>query len=272
MPSLELLGSALGVGLAAGIRLYATVLLLGLAIRFNLFQLSPEFAALHVLGSLPVLILAGVGTLAEFFADKVAWVDSAWDAVHTFIRPAGAAVIGGLAIGHADPLLATCVALLCGGVALTGHAAKASTRLAANHVPEPFSNVVLSLIEDAVVPVGLWISLAHPLIALGLVAAFVAVFLWLAPRVYRSCRLEIRAVRGLLSSWFGAPLQAIDLQPQPNTGAPVLRMLDLLRPRLQPVPKDYVRFILADMPGAWPTACVECALDQRPHQFNRRRG
>ena len=166
MDNLGLLGSALGLGFLAGIRLYATVLALGLAIRFHLLHLRPGLQGLEVLADWRVLAIAGAAFLAEFFADKIPYVDSVWDAVHTFIRPAGAAVLAATALGGVDPVLRTCLAILIGGVALTSHSGKAATRVMINHSPEPFSNIALSFAEDAAVPAGVWLATAHPAITL----------------------------------------------------------------------------------------------------------
>jgi hypothetical protein len=180
MDVLQMLGSTLGLGLLAGIRLYATVFALGLIVRFHWINMPAGF---DVLGHTWVLITAGVACLAEFLADKIPWVDTAWDSVHTFIRPIGAALLGTAAFSEADPALKTVIALLCGGIAFTGHSSKAATRFAVNHSPEPFSNWGLSLMEDAVVPVGIWIAVAHPIVSLGIVAVFLVVFVWLSRKI-----------------------------------------------------------------------------------------
>jgi hypothetical protein len=161
-----ILGSALGLGFLAGIRLYATVLAVGLAIRFGLLHVRSGMAGLETLADWRVLTLASVGFLAEFFADKIPWVDSAWDAIHTFIRPLGAAIIAATALGDIDPKVRVFAVLLTAGAALTSHSGKAATRAIVNHSPEPVSNIALSLAEDAVVPVGVWVATAHPLVAL----------------------------------------------------------------------------------------------------------
>ncbi len=190
MDTIQLLGSTLGLGFLAGIRLYATVLLLGLAIRFNVFHLSAQMSHLAILADTRVLIAAGIAAALEFFSDKVPWIDSIWDSVHTFIRPVGAAVLGATALGSTDPVLKFIVVLLCGGVALTGHSSKAATRLVANHSPEPFTNIGLSLFEDLLIPAGIWIAVKYPIVALAFVAIFLAVFAWLAPKIFRVLRRQ----------------------------------------------------------------------------------
>src|SRR5678815_2269483 len=158
MEVLNLLGSTMGLGLVSGLNLYATVLTVGLGIRLGLITLNPEMARLEVLASPYVLIAAGILFVIEFFADKIPWVDSIWDAIHTFIRPLGAAVVAATAIGAVNAETAI-IAALCAGISLSGHSAKAGTRLLANHSPEPFSNIALSLIEDVLVVAGSWLAL-----------------------------------------------------------------------------------------------------------------
>ncbi len=195
MNSIGLLGSVLGLGFLAGIRLYATVLVVGLALHFHILQLKPGMEGLQVLADWRVLIVAGVAFLAEFFADKIPYLDSAWDAVHTFIRPVGAAVLAASALVDMDPALRTCAAILAGGVALTSHSGKAATRALVNHSPEPFSNVALSFLEDAIVPAGVWLATAHPLITLGVVLVLVvvtALFVRIAIQALRSTFAAIR--------------------------------------------------------------------------------
>jgi hypothetical protein len=185
MKTLSLLGAVTGVALFAGIRLYATVLTVGLCLRYGLLTLPPELAPLGVLSHPYVLIAAGVCAAAEFLADKIPWVDSLWDAVHTFVRPAGAALIAFAAVGKLDPAAEVAVVLLCGAVAFSSHAAKSGARLAVNQSPEPFSNGGLSLVEDAVAVGGSDSAVAYPLVVLGVVAAFLLLFLLLARRILR---------------------------------------------------------------------------------------
>ena len=197
METLNLLGSTMGLGLVAGWNLYATVLTVGLGMRFGLITLSAEMSGLEVLASPYVLIAAGILFLVEFLADKIPWVDSIWDAVHTVIRPLGAAVVGATAIGAVNPETAL-IAALCAGVSLSGHSVKAGTRLLANHSPEPFSNVALSLIEDVLVVFGSWLALKYPAVMLTLVVVFLLAFAWFAPRVFRLLRVEFLATLALL--------------------------------------------------------------------------
>lgn len=193
METLELLGVALGLATLAGINLYLTVFVSGLAINQGWITLHPQYEQLTVLGHPAIIAVAGVLFALEFFADKVPWVDSIWDAVHTIIRPIGGAMLAITVLGDSHPVYDVIVGLLAGGMTLTTHGAKAGTRLLVNASPEPFSNVGVSLAEDATVLVGLGLVYKYPVAAL--IAALVAVgmILWLAPRM-------LRAVRTML--WF----------------------------------------------------------------------
>jgi len=171
MELLVTLGRTLGFSFAAGVNLYATVAILGLASRFHWVALPPQFAVFDnnwVIG-------AAIACYAiEFVADKVPWVDTAWDAVHTVIRPLGGAFIAVTTLGETSPGAQAAAALLGGGVAAASHVTKASARVAANTSPEPFSNWALSLFEDVFV-VGLGtVALAFPLIAFGVTAVLLA--------------------------------------------------------------------------------------------------
>ncbi|MBI4890170.1 MAG: DUF4126 domain-containing protein [Acidobacteria bacterium] len=184
MDALQLLATTLGLGFASGLRLYSTVLALGLALRFHWITLPASMKGLDVLAHPAVLIAAGVAFLVEFVSDKIPWVDSLWDALHTIIRPVGAALLAFAAFGQMDPLARALLTIACGSVALSAHAAKTATRLAVNHSPEPFSNLALSLAGDFAVPFLLWVVSAHPFLAVVLVAAFLVVFLWLARKIW----------------------------------------------------------------------------------------
>ncbi len=195
MNTIQLFGSTLGLGFAAGIRLYATVLFLGLAIRFHWYHLAPGQEHLRVLAEPLVLIVAGLAFLIEFVSDKIPWVDSFWDSFHTIIRPVGAVALGVASLGSTDPAIKVVLIILCGGVAFASHSSKAATRLAVNHSPEPFSNIALSLLEDALGPFTVWMAMKHPIVAAVLVLTFLAGFAWLSPKVFRLLRLELVALR-----------------------------------------------------------------------------
>ncbi len=188
MPEITTIGALSGLAFVSGMRLYSTVLALGLGLRSGLLELPPALSHLHVLATTPVLIIAALVYVAEFVADKVPWVDTLWDSVHTFIRPLGAAVLGFAAIGNVDPALKVGAFLLCGTIALSSHSAKAGTRLAVNHSPEPFSNIGLSLLEDGLVVTGVWLAITHPVTALVIVLILVAIILWFIPKLVRLIR------------------------------------------------------------------------------------
>ena len=139
------LGHALGFSLTAGVNLYATVALLGLASRFGWIDLPERFSAFD---NNLVIAVAVALYVVEFCADKIPWVDSIWDLIHTAIRPVGGALIAMSALGEAAPATEALMALLGGSVAAGAHLAKASTRAAVNASPEPVSNWVLSVAED----------------------------------------------------------------------------------------------------------------------------
>ena len=205
MDTMELLGSTLGLGFLAGLRLYATVLLIGLVVRFHWIALPDSFAHLYVLGNRWVLATAAAAATFEFLADKIPWVDSLWDSVHTFVRPVGAVLLGAMALGSEDPVTRTVIALLCGGVALTGHSTKAATRLFANHLPEPFTNLALSFAGDIFIPAAFWMLIKHREIALGAMALFVFLFAWFSPPIFRSIRVECIAIRSVFVKYFSLP-------------------------------------------------------------------
>lgn len=195
MTAPQIIGIAASLSLLAGWRLYAAVLAAGLAVRFGGFGLPGELAGLAVLGNWWVLGVATIGTLAEFFADKVAIIDSVWDAVHTVVRPIGGALLAFAVVSPDNPALSVVTLLLGGGAALAAHGAKAGTRAVINTSPEPFSNVVASVAEDGVTAAGLWLIFAHPQWAAALAMVLlvaVAGLLWLAARAIGSLRRRWR--------------------------------------------------------------------------------
>ena len=194
METIELIGSTMGLSFVVGIRLYATVLALGLAIRFDWLHLGTIGEPLRFLAHPAVLIAAGLAYLVEFFADKIPWVDSVWDSFHAFIRPIGAAVLASTVLGDMNPVLKLTLIILCGGVAFASHSSKAAARLVVNHSPEPFTNIGISFTEDAFAPFGVWLSISHPLVVLSLVLAFLGGFVWVMPKVFRSVRPRLVSV------------------------------------------------------------------------------
>jgi hypothetical protein len=182
MSPLETLGFALGTSFASGLNLYATIAAAGLFQRLGLIQL-PE--PLQVLSHPIVLGLAGTLFLIEFIADKIPYVDSAWDAVHTFIRPPAAALLAYSAFGAVPEEWKIGASLLAGGVALTSHGAKATTRAAANTSPEPVSNWALSILEDGLAVFLVWMAAEHPLLTAGIVLVLVIVAVLLIRKLWR---------------------------------------------------------------------------------------
>lgn len=175
MGAAELIAMAASFSLLAGWRLYAAVLVAGVAMRFDIIPLPEHLAALKMLGNPWVLAAAALGATAEFLADKIVWVDTVWDTVHTIVRPLGGALLALAIIDPADPSLQIVTLLLGGGSAPLAHGAKAGTRAAVNASPEPVSNVVMSSAEDVATTSALLIALANPWIALGLVGIFLAI-------------------------------------------------------------------------------------------------
>ena len=191
MERLNLLAVALGLAALAGVNLYLTVFATGLAIHFHWITLSSQYQSLEVLGNPWIISIAGVLYFLEFFADKVPWVDSIWDAVHTVIRPIGGALLAIQVLGRPGPAFTVIVALLAGGTSLIAHTAKAATRLASNTSPEPFSNIVLSVGEDAAVLGGLALVHFNPLLALIIFLAGIGAFFYFAPRILRAIKAKI---------------------------------------------------------------------------------
>jgi len=187
----EIIGIAASLSLLAGWRLYAAVLAAGLAVRFGGFGLPGELAGLAVLGNWWVLAVAAAGAIAEFLADKVAIIDSLWDAVHSLVRPVGGALLAFAVVSPDNAALGVVTVLLGGGAALAAHSAKAGSRAVINTSPEPVSNVVASVAEDGVTAAGLWLVFAHPDWAAALavvLAVATGLLLWLAMRVLGSLR------------------------------------------------------------------------------------
>ncbi len=185
----------LGVSWASGINLYAAMLMLGVAGATGNMELPP---GLEILQNPLVIGAAGLMYATEFIADKIPGVDSTWDALHTFIRiPAGAMLAMG-AVGDVGPGLDVAAAILGGGMSAASHATKAGTRLAVNASPEPFTNWGLSISEDIAVFAGLWAALNHPLIFIVLVVLFLALAIWLLPKIWRAVRFIFRKLGQLL--------------------------------------------------------------------------
>ncbi len=165
MGIVELLGLAASVSLLSGWRLYLTVFATGLAMQSGYVDLPENLKVLDALGSWWVIGIAGLGAVAEFFADKVAWLDSIWDGLHTLIRPLGGALLALAVVDSGDPTWQVIAFLLGGGAAFAGHATKATARAAVNTSPEPVSNVVVSAGEDVATVGILALVFANPVVA-----------------------------------------------------------------------------------------------------------
>ncbi|MDP9292564.1 MAG: DUF4126 domain-containing protein [Verrucomicrobiota bacterium] len=191
MDTLRLLSVALGLAALAGVNLYLTVFVTGLAIQQNWIHLAPQFYSLEILAHPAIIAISGALYFIEFLADKVPWVDSLWDAIHTVVRPIGGALLALRVLGKTDPSIDIIVALLAGGTSLLTHSAKAGTRLVANASPEPFSNIALSVAEDIAVLGGLALISFNPLLALLIVGLIVGVIAWFGPRIVRTLRTTL---------------------------------------------------------------------------------
>ena len=188
MTPVELIALAASTSLLAGWRLYLVTLITGLGMKFGWIALPEHLHALDVLANNWVLGIAAVGTFMEFFADKIAWVDSAWDAVHSFIRPLGGALLSLAIVDSADPAWQVGSFLLGGGAALVAHAGKAGARTLVNASPEPFSNVVVSTAEDVATGGLLALAIANPVAAAIIALGLVALSLWLVIAARRALR------------------------------------------------------------------------------------
>lgn len=177
MNGTELIGLAASISLMAGWRIYLCIFVTGLAMRMGWIALPHHLAALDALANPWVLGIAAFGLLAEFFVDKIAWLDSIWDALHTLARPVGGALLAMAIVDADDPAWQIASLLLGGSAALLGHGAKAGIRAAINASPEPFSNIAASSGEDFVTAVLLALAIAYPAIAIviAIVLATVAI-------------------------------------------------------------------------------------------------
>lgn len=194
MGVVELLGVAASVSLLSGWRIYLCVFATGLAMRTGWIDLPQHLSSLDVLANPWVLGIAGVGLVAEFLADKIAWLDSIWDGVHTLIRPVGGALLAMAIVDAQDPAWQVISFLLGGGAALLTHGAKAGTRAVVNTSPEPFSNVAVSTGEDVATTGLLYLALTNPVAAV-IIAIILAV----------GAVVALIMLRRLLRRFFGDP-------------------------------------------------------------------
>ncbi|HSS21282.1 MAG TPA: DUF4126 domain-containing protein [Pyrinomonadaceae bacterium] len=196
MNFISTLAISMGASWVAGINLYATVATLGLLGRFAHLKLPGE---LDVVTSWPVIVVALVLFVVEFVADKIQFVDSAWDLVHTFIRIPAGAILAATAFGDFDRRIQVIALLLGGGLALTSHGTKAATRALINTSPEPVSNIVVSLGEDVLAVVTMVLAMFLPFVVFFVIAAGLLVSFWILPRVLRFFRRVFQRIRGFFS-------------------------------------------------------------------------
>ena len=195
METVSLIAAALGVAWASGINLYAAILMLGLMGSMGSIDLPPE---LEILQNPAVLIAAAFMYCVEFFADKVPGVDTVWDAIHSFIRIPAGAMLAAATLAPISPE-AELIGLLLGGTLAAGtHFTKAGSRVVINTSPEPVSNWTASIGEDLIVIAGLWTALNYPILFIVLLIVFIALVIWLAPKVWRG----VKRVFGKIRSWF----------------------------------------------------------------------
>lgn len=186
MGIIEIIGIAGSVSLLSGWRLYLCIFATGLAMRLEALPVPEHLASLGVLENPWVMGIAAVGALAEFFADKVMWLDSAWDTVHTLVRPVGGALLALAIVDPSDPATQVIAFLLGGGASFLAHGGKASARAVVNTSPEPVSNVAVSTAEDVATVGLLWFAYEYPFAAAGVAAVLLVIvigLLWMAKRL-----------------------------------------------------------------------------------------
>ena len=200
----EILGVAGSISLLSGWRLYLTILATGVAMHFGWLPLPEHLQALQILANPWVMGVAAVGTLAEFLADKIAWVDSIWDSVHSIVRPLGGALLTLALVDSADPAWQVIAFILGGGGALISHSAKATTRAVVNISPEPYSNAAVSTGEDVATTGLLALVIAFPAVAI----VIALLLLIAAVLVIIALRKLLRSVRGGFKRALGDPADA----------------------------------------------------------------
>ncbi|WP_411290819.1 DUF4126 domain-containing protein [Sphingorhabdus sp.] len=188
MGVIEILGLAGSLSLLSGWRFYLTIFATGLAMHFNIVPLPENLQMLDVLANPWVLGISALGAVAEFFADKIAWLDSIWDGLHTIVRPVGGAMLALAVVDSSDPAWQVIAFLLGGGAAFASHATKASARAAVNTSPEPFSNVIVSTVEDVATGGLLVLAFANPVAALVISLILLGLAIWALWAGYRAFR------------------------------------------------------------------------------------
>jgi hypothetical protein len=181
-PIIKIIALTMGVAWASGINLYAAILVLGILGSSGNITLPPD---LMILTDPLIIAAAGVMYAIEFFADKIPGVDNGWDAIHTFIRIPLGALLAAATVGEVNPAATIAAALLGGGLTASTHATKSGARMLINASPEPFSNWMASLGEDAAVIAGLWTALYHPLVFVIFLVVFILLLVWLLPKIWR---------------------------------------------------------------------------------------
>lgn len=208
MDPISIIAATLGVAWASGINLYAAIAMLGLLGSTGSVDLPTNLEVLQHPG---VIGAAGIMYLVEFFADKIPGVDSAWDALHTFIRIPAGALLAGAALSELSPHAELIGNILGGGLAAGSHFTKAGSRVLINASPEPFSNWTASLTEDVMVVGGLWTAMNHPILFIVLLIALIALTIWLAPKIWRG----VKKIFGRIRGWFSSKPK-----PDPNSSDP----------------------------------------------------
>jgi hypothetical protein len=204
MGTIEALSLAMGTAWTSGINLYATVAALGIANRMEMIHLPQN---LEILSHPGVIAVACIMYVIEFFADKVPYLDSGWDALHTFIRVPAGAILAAQSLGDLNPAMELMALLAGGSVSLVAHGTKATARLAINASPEPFSNWLASFTEDIAVLGSIWLMFHHPVVMLILVLAFVGFMIWLTPRIYRLAKRGFETLRAKIRGKPDQPTQ-----------------------------------------------------------------
>ena len=188
MSAVELIALASTVSLLAGWRLYLVTFAVGLAMKLGWVALPDQLHALDVLANNWIIGIAAIGAVAEFFADKVPWIDSAWDAIHSVVRPIGGALLSMAIVDGGDPKWQVASFLLGGGAALLAHAGKAGARAIVNASPEPFSNIAVSATEDVATAGLLGLAIANPIAAAVIALILVLLSVWLVLTARRMLR------------------------------------------------------------------------------------
>ncbi len=181
-PIIKTIALTMGVAWASGINLYAAILVLGILGSSGNITLPYE---LMIVTDPLIITAAGVMYAVEFFADKIPGVDNGWDVIHTFIRIPLGALLAAAAVGEINPSVTIAAALVGGGMAASTHAAKSGARVLINTTPEPVSNLITSLGEDAAVVLGLWTALHYPLLFIGFLIVFILLLVWLLPKIWK---------------------------------------------------------------------------------------